>query len=57
VRRVLRREKKPENCAYCSEYACGKLETISRTETTARKCLDAIRSGILEIDDKDVLQH
>ncbi len=36
-----------ENCAYCTEYACGKLETFFSTETTAKTRLEAIRSRIL----------
>jgi hypothetical protein len=45
--RKCAREKELENCAYCTEYACGKLETFFSTETTAKTRLDAIRSRIL----------
>ena len=40
-------EKKLENCAYCTEYACGNLETFFRTDPIAKTRLDAIRTGIL----------
>lgn len=45
--RKCAREKKLENCAYCTEYACGKLETFFSTETSAKTRLEAIRSRIL----------
>ena len=45
--RKCAREKGLENCAYCPEYACSKLEAFFRTETAARTRLDKIRSGIL----------
>ncbi len=40
-------EKKLENCAYCPEYACAKLETFFRTDPIARTHLDAIRTNLL----------
>jgi hypothetical protein len=40
-------EKGLENCAYCIEYACEKLEAFFRTEPTARARLDKIRNSIL----------
>ena len=45
--RQCAREKKLENCAYCTEYACGKLEAFFRSDPIARKKLDAIRTGNL----------
>ena len=45
--RKCAREKELENCAYCTEYACGKLETFFSMETTAKMRLEAIRSRIL----------
>jgi hypothetical protein len=41
------REKGLENCAYCAEYTCDKLEAFFKTDPTARTRLDEIRSGIL----------
>jgi hypothetical protein len=43
--RQCARERKVENCAYCDEYACSKLEAISRTDPDARTRLDGIRHG------------
>ncbi len=34
-----------ENCAYCTEYACEKLQEFFSTDTDAKKRLDQIRSG------------
>ena len=39
------REKKLANCAYCPEYACGKLETFFVIEQSAKTRLDLIRDG------------
>jgi hypothetical protein len=36
-------EREIENCAYCPEYACEKLEVFFRTEPTAKARLDKIR--------------
>lgn len=44
--RTCAREKKLENCAHCSDYICGKLETFFRTEIAAKTRLDAIRRNI-----------
>ncbi len=44
--RKCAQEKGLQNCAYCPEYACEKLEAFFRTEATARTRLDAIRSSI-----------
>ena len=41
------REKKLENCAYCTEYACGKLEAFFRTDPMARTRLEAIRTSLV----------
>jgi hypothetical protein len=45
--RKCAREKALENCAYCTEYACGRLEAFFRTDPTAKTCLDAIRRSML----------
>jgi hypothetical protein len=45
--RKCAREKELENCAYCTEYACGKLEAFFNTDPTAKTRLDAVRSSIL----------
>ena len=50
--RKCARGKKLENCASCAEYACEKLTVFFKTETTARKRLDAIRDSILQSDKK-----
>jgi hypothetical protein len=42
--RKCAREKGLENCAYCAEYACDKLEAFFKTDPTARTRLDAVRS-------------
>jgi len=41
--RKCAREKEIENCAYCTEYACGKIEAFFKTDPTAKKRLDEIR--------------
>jgi hypothetical protein len=41
------RGKQLENCAYCPEYACRKLEAFFPTDPTAKTRLDAIRASIL----------
>jgi histidinol-phosphate/aromatic aminotransferase/cobyric acid decarboxylase-like protein len=40
------KQKNLENCAYCTDYACGKLEAIFKTDPAARARLDKIRSCI-----------
>jgi hypothetical protein len=45
--RKCAREKELENCAYCLEYPCGKLEAFFRTDPAARRRLDAIRRSLL----------
>ncbi len=45
--RKCARQKGLENCAYCTEYACGKLEAFFSTDPTAKTRLDEIRSSIL----------
>jgi len=45
--RKCAREKELENCAYCTEYACGKLEALFRTDPIAKARLDKIRSSVL----------
>jgi len=45
--RKCARDKAIENCAYCSEYPCEKLEKFFATDTEAKARLDAIRSRII----------
>jgi len=40
------RQKQLENCAYCDEYACQKLETFFASESGARAHLDELRKDI-----------
>jgi hypothetical protein len=40
------REKHIDNCAYCDEYACHKLEELFSTDPQARKRLEQIRSRL-----------
>jgi len=40
------REKGVENCAYCEEYACGKLGDFFKVAPSSKATLDEIRSGI-----------
>ena len=44
--RKCAREKEFENCAYCSEYACKRLEVIFTLDPSARERLDEIRAVI-----------
>ena len=39
------REREVENCAYCSDYACEKLDTIFGQEPDAKARLDAIHQA------------
>ena len=39
-------QKHIENCAYCDEYSCQKLEDLFATDPEARKRLDEIRSKL-----------
>lgn len=50
--RKCARERELENCAYCTEYACGKLEAFFKTNPTAKARLDAVRDSILRSDEK-----
>jgi hypothetical protein len=43
--RKCARMKELENCAQCSDYICGKLETFFAKEPEARKRLDEVRSS------------
>jgi len=52
--RKCAREKELENCAYCTEYACGKLEAFFKTDPAAKARLDAVRESILRNDEKNV---
>jgi len=40
------REKDVENCAYCDEYACERLEKIFQMAPETKKQLDKIRSKL-----------
>ena len=42
--RKCAREKELENCAHCSEYACGNLKEFFVTQPDAKSRLDVIRS-------------
>ncbi len=44
--RKCARQKSVESCAYCSEYACEKLEKLFSTETGAKANLDEIRKNL-----------
>ena len=48
--RKCARGRELENCAYCTEYACGTLEAFFKTDPTAKARLDAIRATILRND-------
>ena len=39
------KEKEIENCGYCNDYVCDKLEKFFHTVPGSRKRLDRIRSG------------
>lgn len=52
--RKCAREKELQNCAYCTEYACNKLEALFKTDPDAKARLDAIRSRILRNDEKEM---
>jgi hypothetical protein len=42
--RKCAKEKRAENCAYCTEYACEKLEAFFVKEPTSKSHLDEMRS-------------
>ena len=44
--RKCAKQKGLENCAYCTEYACVRLEAFFGTDPTAKVRLDEIRIGI-----------
>jgi len=44
--RECARQKGFENCAYCSEYVCERLEVFFATDSAAKARLDDIRSSI-----------
>jgi len=44
--RKCAKQKGLENCAYCTEYACVRLEAFFGTDPTAKIRLDEIRIGI-----------
>jgi hypothetical protein len=41
------KQKELENCAYCSEYVCERLEAFFTTESTAKTRLDAVRINVV----------
>ncbi len=45
--RKCAREKGLENCAYCPEYGCEKLESLFGTDPAARTRLDEVRKRLL----------
>lgn len=45
--RKCAREKELASCAYCTEYACERLETFFAAEPTAKARLDEIRARII----------
>ncbi len=44
--RICAIKKSIENCAYCNEYACGKLNELFKAAADAKKCLDSIHGKI-----------
>ncbi len=44
--RKCAKEKSIENCAHCSDYSCGKLESFFYTMPDAKRCLDEIRETV-----------
>ena len=44
--RKCARQKRAENCAYCDEYACEKLEELFKMEPNTRKRLDEIKTRL-----------
>jgi hypothetical protein len=48
--RKCARDKELENCAYCTEYACGKLEALFKTDPTVKARLDSVRDSTLQSD-------
>jgi hypothetical protein len=45
--RKCSQSKKVQNCAYCEEYSCDKLENLFKMAPDARKILDDIRKSRL----------
>jgi hypothetical protein len=45
--RKCARHKRLENCAFCAEYACEKLEAFFGTDPMAKSRLDQIKKSIL----------
>ncbi|MEM2997376.1 MAG: DUF3795 domain-containing protein [Thermoproteota archaeon] len=39
--------RKVQNCAYCEEYSCGRLEEFFKMAPNARKNLEEVRRGSL----------
>jgi hypothetical protein len=44
--RKCAKEKGVENCAYCTDYACERLDAIFKTDSTAKTRLDEIKNRI-----------
>ena len=44
--RICAVEKGIENCAYCNDYPCEKLEKLFITDLDAKKRLDTIKNGL-----------
>ncbi|MEM4169345.1 MAG: DUF3795 domain-containing protein [Thermoproteota archaeon] len=43
--RRCNQSRKVQNCAYCEEYPCEKLEEFFKTVPSARKNLEEVRRG------------
>jgi hypothetical protein len=41
--------RKVQNCAYCEEYPCGRLEEFFKMAPNARKNLEEARRGLLQL--------
>jgi len=50
--RKCARGRELENCAYCTLYACEKLEAFFKTDTAAKARLNAVRERILRNNEK-----
>ena len=44
--RICAKQKKIENCAFCDEYVCEKLNELYKTAPEARKYLDCIHKNL-----------
>ncbi len=44
--RVCASEKRIENCIYCEDYSCEKLNKLFKVAPEAKKCLDTIHKNL-----------